>query len=286
MSNLAFNALPEISINEATGVTLEIYQSTEAALGVRLENLVYRHLATFPGALEWAWAVVGVGFQQGVYRDQSYTLIQHSKRMLSYVAVQSKISMKRCGMNSCEMNAIRLTLAAYNQANPMNALSLRVVSLVLSARSRPSEARTRITEVATPIDLLPISGLQDLDRETYRHISSLTRYSIGEGSKLVPSLFCHFIPCPDFLAEICDWLQPLHENGLLSEYSRVISLNADSVAQMIFAALDVGESSLGAPDEATSLTLLDTIKQFLPAISSMIIIGGLLNNSIESGLEK
>ena len=47
MSNLAFNALPEIPINEATGVTLEIYQSIEAALGVRLVNLVYRHLATF-----------------------------------------------------------------------------------------------------------------------------------------------------------------------------------------------------------------------------------------------
>ena len=286
MSNLGFNALPEIPINEATGVTLEIYQSIESALGVRLVNLVYRHLATFPGALEWAWAVVGAGFQQGVYRDQSCTLIQHVERLLSNVAVQSKISMKRCGLNLREMNAIKLTLAAYNRANPMNALSLRVVSLALSAQLQPSEVRTRITEVATPIDLLPISGLQDLDRETYRHISCLTRYTTGEGSKLVPSLFRHFIPWPDFLAEICDWLQPLYENGLLSEYSRAISLNADSAAQMIFAALDVGEGSLGAPDEATSLVLSNTIKQFLPAISSMIIIGGLLNNSIEGGLKK
>ena len=150
MSNLAFNALPEIPINEATGVTLEINQSIEAALGVRLVNLVYRHLATFPGALEWAWAVVGAGFQQGVYRDQSCTLIQHGERLLNNVAVQPKISMRGCGLNSCEMNAIRLTLAAYNRANPMNALSLRAASIALSARSRPSEVRTRSTEVATP----------------------------------------------------------------------------------------------------------------------------------------
>ena len=286
MSNLAFNALPEIPINEATGATLEIYQSIESALGVRLVNLVYPHLAAFPGALKWAWAVVDAGFQQGVYRDQSYILIQHVERLLSNVAVQPKISTKRCGLNSREMNAIRLTLAAYNRANPMNALSLRVVSLALSARLRPSEVRTRITEVATPIDLLPISGLQDLDRETYRYISSLMRYTIGEGSKIVPSLFRHFIPWPDFLAEICEWLQPLYENGLLSEYSRVISLSADSVAQRIFAALNVGEGSLGAPNEATSLVLSNTITQFLPAISSMIIIGGLLNNSIEGGLKK
>ena len=95
MSILAFNALPEIPIIEATGVTLEIYQSIESALGVRLVNLVYRHLATFPGALEWAWAVVGTGFQEGVYRDQSYTLIQHGERLLSNVAVKPKISMKR-----------------------------------------------------------------------------------------------------------------------------------------------------------------------------------------------
>ena len=69
--------------------------------------------------------MVGAGFQQGVYRDQSCTLIQHVERLLSNVAVQSKISMKRCGLNSREMNAIRLTLAAYNRANPMNALSLQ-----------------------------------------------------------------------------------------------------------------------------------------------------------------
>ena len=150
MSNLAFNALPEIPINEATGVTLEINQSIEAALGVRLVNLVYRHLATFPGASEWAWAVDGEAVQKADNRDQSCTLIQHGERLLNNVAVQPKISMRGCGLNSCEMNAIRLTLAAYNRANPMNALSLRAASIALSARSRPSEVRTRSTEVATP----------------------------------------------------------------------------------------------------------------------------------------
>ena len=55
-------------MKDASGVTLEIYQSIEASLGVRLVNLVYRHLATVPGALEWAWAVVGEGFEDQTYR--------------------------------------------------------------------------------------------------------------------------------------------------------------------------------------------------------------------------
>jgi len=44
LAEIPQNPLSEVSANDATGVTLEIYRSIEAALGVRLVNLVYRHL--------------------------------------------------------------------------------------------------------------------------------------------------------------------------------------------------------------------------------------------------
>ena len=51
---------PVVAITErdATGVTAAIYADIRAVLGVGVVNLIWRHLATMPGALPWAWETV------------------------------------------------------------------------------------------------------------------------------------------------------------------------------------------------------------------------------------
>ena len=50
---------PVVAVTEqnAEGQVAEIYQDIRATLGVPVVNLIWRHLATFPGALEWSWAL-------------------------------------------------------------------------------------------------------------------------------------------------------------------------------------------------------------------------------------
>ena len=131
MAEIPQNPLSEVSANDATGVTLEIYRSIEAALGVRLVNLVYRHLATKPGALEWAWGVVGEGFSNGAYGQRSALLTEMAAGSSVGREVVGTISLAAAGLNSVETSAVIETLDAYNRANPMNAVSLRVIALAL-----------------------------------------------------------------------------------------------------------------------------------------------------------
>ena len=99
------NLLPERSVKEATGVTSEIYRSIEAALGVRLVNLVYRHLATIPGALEWAWAVVGDGFSEGIYQQRSAPLVRLERRSADPQSIRP-ISLVDCSLRLSEASAV------------------------------------------------------------------------------------------------------------------------------------------------------------------------------------
>ena len=48
---------PVAAISEAgaTGEIAALYGDIRATLGVPVVNLIWRHLATFPGALPWAW---------------------------------------------------------------------------------------------------------------------------------------------------------------------------------------------------------------------------------------
>jgi len=47
---------PAIAEASATGETADLFADIRATVGVRVVNLVWRHLATIDGALPWAWA--------------------------------------------------------------------------------------------------------------------------------------------------------------------------------------------------------------------------------------
>ena len=49
---------PAIAEAAATGETADLFADIRATVGVRVVNLVWRHLATIDGALPWAWAAV------------------------------------------------------------------------------------------------------------------------------------------------------------------------------------------------------------------------------------
>ena len=274
------NLLPERSVKEATGVTSEIYRSIEAALGVRLVNLVYRHLATIPGALEWAWAVVGDGFSEGIYQQRSAPLV----RLVAHLSADPQsirpISLVDYGLKLSEASAVLDTLDAYNSANPMNALSLRVIALSLSAGWCPPARRAYIPSSGPMVDLLPMADIEDLDPETSEYMAELALYSTGEKSNLVPSLFRHFICWPSLLAGLCDWLRPLHEKDVVQNLSWQISDEADTIADDIFKNLVVSEATMAPPAEEIRSAVVRTIDQFLPAICRMIVIGGLLRSAI------
>ena len=49
---------PAVAEASALGETAELFADIRATVGVRVVNLVWRHLAIFDGALPWAWATV------------------------------------------------------------------------------------------------------------------------------------------------------------------------------------------------------------------------------------
>ena len=153
--------MPELRADEATGDIRNIYEAIEAALGVRLVNLVYRHLATVPGALEWAWSTIGPDFEEGVFAQRSRELVAG----LPAFPAQS-ISLQSVGLSPVEAARVVETLDAYNRANPMNAVSLRVIGLALQA-GRPAAAKTigRPARQELPA-LLPMASLDEMTPPT------------------------------------------------------------------------------------------------------------------------
>src|SRR4029079_5149706 len=51
-------SVPSILEADARGEIAEIFADIRKVLGTSVVNLIWRHLATMPGALPWAWATV------------------------------------------------------------------------------------------------------------------------------------------------------------------------------------------------------------------------------------
>lgn len=247
----------------------------EASLGVRLVNLVYRHLATVPGALEWAWYTVGEHFQAGVFADQSKALVPEPEGLPG-----QRLSMRSAGLSAADAGQVMVTLDAYNRANPMNALSLRVIALALES-GRPA---TPIPLVAPPAAdlraLLPMMPLDGLDPATMALLHRLARLTTGRESKIVPSLFRHFAQWPELLRQLVGWMEDLSHGGSIDDRAARVFKMADDIARGIYETLPVPAENAILPDAGTRRTLVETIEMFPPTICRMIVIAGLLRTAL------
>lgn len=278
--------LDELAVENATGNIKDIYNAIERALGVKLVNLVYRHLATVPGTLEWAWGTVGPAFQNGVFAQKSEDL-----GSVGNVPVTESVSFGEAGLSVDDGSRVLETLDAYNRANPMNALSLRVIALALEA-GRPAvgfvpSAGTGGSESVRGTDsgdlsaLLPMAPLEGLPPATMDTLYRLAALTTGQDRRLVPSLFRHFTAWPALLSALADWLEPLAAAGMIERQVADVSVRADGLAHDIFVELEMPGNAAVMPDTPTRETLLRTIEIFPPAICRMIVIGGLLRTAIK-----
>src|SRR5882757_10762942 len=56
--NVMAESVPSVLESEARGEIAAIYADIRKVLGTSVVNLIWRNLATMPGALEWTWSTV------------------------------------------------------------------------------------------------------------------------------------------------------------------------------------------------------------------------------------
>lgn len=66
--------VPAIAEADAIGDTAALFADIRATLGVPVVNLIWRHLATIPEALPWAWSTLKPHYASGVIANAADTL--------------------------------------------------------------------------------------------------------------------------------------------------------------------------------------------------------------------
>jgi hypothetical protein len=210
-------SVPSILESEASGETAEIYADIRSTLRSSVVNLIWRNLATMPGALRWTWSAArplylgpAAGHAEAVHR----TLALPSVLELSAGALTA------AGITQPALTDIRAILDGYHHTN---ALALVVLSALLE-HFEPSAvepaAAAEAAALPAEIGLPPLPPMASLPPELQRLIEELNEFGEDTDPFLIASMYRHLAYWPPYLATIRTMLAPLQADGRLNALTR------------------------------------------------------------------
>ncbi len=194
---------PAVAESAATGEIAELFADIRATVGVRVVNLVWRHLATMDGALPWAWAAVKPLYVDGI-ADQA--------------VIRFRASMIVPALGSLaggEPASVDDVLASYDHSNTVNLFALGSLVAWLRGDTALAGSPERGPRLPAPDVTLPkLASQDDVSPETWALVLRLNRF--GDARQVIlASMYRHLAHAPDFLARIETALTPADRDGSL-----------------------------------------------------------------------
>ena len=269
--------LPELSERDAPTEIKAIYDEIRACCRVPLVALIYRHLATQNGVLEWGWRALAPVMRSGVLSDAAEKLA--SVPLAAELPLLTREKALALALKPMDRAAISYIVAAYNTANPHNIIAVRVLMLLLASEEAGGQC-SGDSGKPTPLAKFPgMPSLVELEEMPPALAELIPRLRIGSDNgsrKIVPTLYRHLAHWPDYMMDQANALIPLFQGGEIEEAATRIAAIADSNALRLGKELTINDLPGGRPTGATREQLLVTLADFAATIPEMIAVGRLM----------
>jgi len=200
---------------EASGKTAEIFADIRAVYGVSVVNLIWRHLATFPDALPWAWGTVRPLYVGGIIAREAAEL-RAARQLPAMPPVPTEV-FAAIGLTKDDLRQIGIVLDAYERTNPMALVALSVLeqhldgllaSVVVAEREAP-----QTHEPETQLQLPPLLRLDQMAPVTAGLVQRLNRIGAKGPDPVLASMYRNLAHWPGYLALTWTMLAPLEAAG-------------------------------------------------------------------------
>jgi hypothetical protein len=207
-------SVPSVLESAATGEIADIYSDIRKTLGTSVVNLIWRNLATIPGALPWTWSTA-----RPLYLGAAAGHAEAVRRTLRLPNMQrlSADVLAKAGIDANARLAIRNVLDSYHHTN---ALALVVLSALIERCDPSVTEAVDLTQARAPIPVrteLPVlPSMAALAAEVQRLIDELNGFGEDGAPYLIASMYRHLAYWPSYLAIIRNLLAPLQADGSLN----------------------------------------------------------------------
>lgn len=206
--------VPAITEAEATGEIAALYEEIRHSLGVPAVNLVWRHLATFPGALAWAWAAV-----RPVYVDGSAAALAAAFRRdlrLPALPAMPREVLRVAGIDAAAEAGIAAVLASYDRSNSTNLIALSALLRRLDGDLGSAHPIAAQPEPPLEGSLPKLLTAAEMAPATAALVGRLNMIGERDEGRIVASMYRHLAHWPGFLGLAWALLAPLDASGALA----------------------------------------------------------------------
>jgi hypothetical protein len=202
---------PAVAEDSATGETAGIFADIRATIGVRVVNLVWRHLATIDGALPWAWSAVKPLYLQGM-PDQAAIRFR-----------RSMILPKLASMAGAQPQSVDDVLASYDHSNTINLFALGALVAWLRGETATQGAPPAGPRLPAPDVALPkLASEEDVSPDIWALVRRLNEFGDNPQPPILASMYRHLAHAPPFLRQLEPALAAVQADGSLD---RAIAAN-------------------------------------------------------------
>ena len=206
LSEMMAESVPSVLESDARGDIADIYADIRKVLGTSVVNLIWRNLATMPGALEWTWSTV-----RPLYLGDAPL---HAEAVRATIALPdwpafSADTLLAAGVDEAEQALIRNVLDSYQYTN---ALALVVLSALLAHyEPRPADAVAPAGVAPKPsgVRIPELPPMDALDPEVAALVGELNTFGEDTEPQLIASMYRHLAYWPAYLALVRTMLAPL-----------------------------------------------------------------------------
>ena len=227
---MADDPIPAVTEAQATGEIAAIFADIRTVYRVGVVNLIWRHLATIPDALPWAWQAIRPLYVDGtIAREAAAFRTSLRAPILPLVPPEVFASL---GLSSGDLTHIRGVLAAYDRTNSMALIALTAVSAD-DAMDLPSRERELVASFSPSPDDIPLPALTPLNAmppHVAALITRLNKFGTDAEHPILASMYRHLSHWPPYLGLTWAALAPLNASRALHAAIAATSDHAKTTA--------------------------------------------------------
>ena len=280
--------VPAVREDEAEGEIASLFADIRTQLGTSSVNLVWRHLATFPGALPWCWGAITPLYRCGALASQARDF---RRSLQGPVLPELPPEVRKAfGLDAEDVARIRATLHGYHASCTMNILALNALRLFMDGSApAPRSAASSLDPAGHPDEPPAIKTMARFPDpgDVAPHVVDLAwrLNALGErgDGMILASLYRYLANWPSFLGVSWVLLAPLATDGQLEAAISQCLAQADSRAGQLVDQLAAPAFDLDGPTRnAIRIAMEDFGRN---AIAKVIPITRALLTAVEGGGE-
>ena len=267
----------ELSEDDATGSIAEIYEEIKEYYAAPYVSSLFRHLATYPGLLEWIWKITLPAFRTGLIQNIGWKRVDISAlKPLTPLSTEELANLK---IDSVSKSIIIETCLTFTRVSPINLIFAGCMNHLLLDKRLVKSALNK-NEFPLPSCLSPLPKMLPWEDMSESELAVINIFSTTlAGETFIPGIYRILARWPLYLKHVANELGPLLHDPVIIDICEKIADRVFYSASEIWGNLDLTQKEPPL-DENQKQQVLAAIAAYRGTSPQMVGFGTLLLNAL------